>query len=209
MKNLADYIASEMSSRIDSDEHKSIFGSVSMSKFAAKKDDDKEEDKDEKKDDKKDEDKKSDDKKDKKENPFAKKDDKKDDDSDDKKDDKKDDDKDDNKKEALLDIIDEIKALSSKLDSKFGFAKSSVHMIRTIEEIVSEASSHDPFETDKGPGSDDEIDLVDELKASQEGDRGDEESIGLMPEEDDEALSEEDAELLRAIDDLDLDSLEL
>jgi len=63
MKTLAEQIAEQMNSIMDSSDHKSVFGKPALGKFASKKDDEKEEDEDKKKDEKKD---KKEEKKDKK-----------------------------------------------------------------------------------------------------------------------------------------------
>lgn len=225
MKNLADYIASEMNSRIESEEHKSIFGSDSLSKFAAKKDEDEEkeekDEKDEKKKDKKDKEESKKSEASKKENPFAKKDDdddddKKDDDKSDKKDEKKEDDKEDkkDKKEALLEIFDGIERFSSTLDS-LGLTKSSIDMIRTIESIVAEAAGPDcsygddkkDEDEDEDEEKEDEKDEKDEKKDKKD-DKSDEDkndsddpavtsAIAEALDEFERSLSSEEAEAVR------------
>src|SRR5690349_2080136 len=90
MKSFATEIASAMSERIESEEHRSIFNTSGFGKIAAKKDDKKEDKKDAKED------------KEEKKNPFAKKKDDKSDKKDDKKEDKKEDKKKDMKKKAEM-----------------------------------------------------------------------------------------------------------
>ena len=121
MTSFANELAAQMNNIMESSEHKSIFRSAPIGKFASKKDDDKEDDKDKKKDSKN---------KDKK------------DDKDEKKEEKK-------GKKASINALIEIIARSSAALDDFGLVKSSLATIKALEVISSEIKEKEDKDDDK------------------------------------------------------------
>jgi hypothetical protein len=179
MKSFATEIASAMSNRMESEEHKSVFGTPAFGKFAAKKKDDEE---------------------DKKKNPFAKKDDKDSDKDSDKKKDKKDDKKDEKdgkkkKAEVLNAIFDGLSALSSSLDD-IGLTKSSIYTMRVIDKIVAEATDGaydcgDIMSDDDGLKPENQDDIAHQLAQLSK--------TQIEPEGEVEELSKEESALLKEL----------